>query len=259
MPTAEGWACGSATGLRPARSDCISWRCRGCCSGCAFEDVVELPACVLSVVGVIYRLGVDDVVGEFEDLSNAEPILEKREVCVDGPVGRVERGGCSRIARKDLPLEFDEISDGVPCFGDIEVEQSGDVSVTMSEDVVQVKVSMGESGLDHERHLLSQVDSLIEEVGQFGSGEQDAGAAAFGDLWCSVGHVLRPGRKARRAPTREANPSHRAVWSTATVSVCCCPTPQGVRGTTIEALMPYAAAWTIDHGTQDFDATRFAG
>lgn len=36
------------------------------------------------------------------------------------------------------------------------------------------------------------------------------------------------------------------------------PTPEGVRATTIEALMPYAAAWTIDHGTQDLDATRFA-
>lgn len=37
------------------------------------------------------------------------------------------------------------------------------------------------------------------------------------------------------------------------------PTAEGVRATTIEALMPYAAAWTIDGGTQDFDASRFDG
>lgn len=36
------------------------------------------------------------------------------------------------------------------------------------------------------------------------------------------------------------------------------PTPDGVRATTIETLMPYAAAWTIDGGTQDFNPDRFA-
>ncbi|GAB3917643.1 cytidine deaminase [Microlunatus endophyticus] len=35
------------------------------------------------------------------------------------------------------------------------------------------------------------------------------------------------------------------------------PTAQGVRATTIEALMPHAAAWTIDSGTQDLDPSRF--
>lgn len=35
------------------------------------------------------------------------------------------------------------------------------------------------------------------------------------------------------------------------------PTAEGVRATAIEALMPHAAAWTIDSGTQDFDPTRF--
>lgn len=35
------------------------------------------------------------------------------------------------------------------------------------------------------------------------------------------------------------------------------PTDDGVKGTTIEALMPYAAAWTVDAGTQDYDSTRF--
>jgi cytidine deaminase len=36
------------------------------------------------------------------------------------------------------------------------------------------------------------------------------------------------------------------------------PTEAGVLATTIEALMPYAAAWTIDAGTQAFDPTRLA-
>lgn len=36
------------------------------------------------------------------------------------------------------------------------------------------------------------------------------------------------------------------------------PTTAGVRATKIETLMPYAAAWTIDSGTQDFDPDRFA-
>ena len=36
------------------------------------------------------------------------------------------------------------------------------------------------------------------------------------------------------------------------------PTGEGVRVTTIEALMPYAAMWTVDAGTQGFDPARFA-
>ena len=35
------------------------------------------------------------------------------------------------------------------------------------------------------------------------------------------------------------------------------PTAEGPRATTIEELMPYAAAWTIDGGTQEFDPARF--
>lgn len=35
------------------------------------------------------------------------------------------------------------------------------------------------------------------------------------------------------------------------------PTAEGVRVATIEALMPYAAAWTIDNGAQEFDSTRY--
>ena len=35
------------------------------------------------------------------------------------------------------------------------------------------------------------------------------------------------------------------------------PTEEGVRVTTIEELMPYAAAWTVDAGTQAFDPARF--
>ena len=35
------------------------------------------------------------------------------------------------------------------------------------------------------------------------------------------------------------------------------PTEDGVRVTRIEELMPYAAAWTVDAGTQAFDPTRF--
>ncbi|WP_174722220.1 cytidine deaminase family protein [Cryobacterium lyxosi] len=35
------------------------------------------------------------------------------------------------------------------------------------------------------------------------------------------------------------------------------PTSEGVRVATIEALMPYAAAWTMEGGTQQFDEERF--
>lgn len=35
------------------------------------------------------------------------------------------------------------------------------------------------------------------------------------------------------------------------------PTAEGVRATTVETLIPLAAAWIIDSGTQDFDSTRF--
>jgi cytidine deaminase len=35
------------------------------------------------------------------------------------------------------------------------------------------------------------------------------------------------------------------------------PTTEGVRVATIEALMPYAAAWTMEGGTQQFDEERF--
>lgn len=36
------------------------------------------------------------------------------------------------------------------------------------------------------------------------------------------------------------------------------PTQAGVRATSIEALMPYAAAWSLEHGTGSFDPDRFA-
>ncbi|MBB5641256.1 cytidine deaminase [Cryobacterium roopkundense] len=36
------------------------------------------------------------------------------------------------------------------------------------------------------------------------------------------------------------------------------PTAAGLRAATIEALMPFAATWTIENGTQEFDEARFA-